>query len=293
MYLTQKEKEILRGSHGEALRIAMVIMKDIGEIYGAKRMIPITSAHIDGCSYSAVWDSGLEFVEKLAALGGQVSVPTTLNITSRDINCWRYFKIPEDFAEKCDRMEKAYYKLGCIPTWTCAPYQYGLTPSFGEHVAWAESNAVNYVNSVIGAKTNRYGDLVDICCALLGRVPEYGLHIKENRVATMVIKLCDIPPEAYDTSVYAALGYLVGELVGDRIPVIEGVPSLTTHEDLKALSAASASSGAVGLFHVAGITPEALTMEDALQGNKPSEVIHVDLAMLKDAYCRLTNIVEA
>lgn len=291
MHLTQIEQEMLEGYHGEALRIAMTIMRDIGEIYGAKRMIPITCAHIDGCSYSAVWDAGLEFAEKLAELGGRVSVPTTLNITSRDINCWESFRIPEAFAEKCRRMEKAYYDMGCIPTWTCAPYQYGLTPSFGEQVAWAESNAVNYLNSVIGARSNRYGDLVDICCALIGRVPEFGLHIKENRAATVAIMVKGIPDEKwYDTSIYAVLGYLVGELAGEKVPVICGIPTSATHEDLKAFSAASASSGAVGLFHIVGVTPEAPTLDDALQGKMPEKVFSVDLSMIEDTYNRLTSI---
>ena len=169
-------------------------------------------------------------------------------------------------------MEEAYVKMGCIPTWSCAPYLCSNMPHFGQQVAWSESNAVNYVNSVLGAWTNRYPDLVDICCAITGCVPECGLHIKENRAGQILFDLQGFDKEIFsDSSAYAVIGYLIGNLTGSKIPVIAGLPGETTHDNLKALSAASASSGSVALFHAVGITPEAPTLNDAFQGKAPEE----------------------
>ncbi len=290
MYLTTYEQELLDGVHGEGSRMAMTILYRLGEIYHAKRMIPVTTAHIDGCSYSAVWDAGLEFAERLARLGAKVAVPTTLNITSRDIRAWKEFRLPPDFAEKCARVERAYETMGCVPTWTCAPYQYGNTPSFGEQVAFAESNVVNYANSVLGARTQRYGDLVDICCAIIGRVPELGLHIKENRRAEVLYDVSLVKPARFkDPEGFAVLGYLVGGDVGDQVPVVDGAPGGITHEHLKAFSAASAASGSVGLFHVTGYTPEAPTLEEATQGQPVKRRVEVTEEMLDRAAASLSQ----
>ena len=291
MELSAYEKQMLEGGHGEAKRIAMSVLYEMGCLFGAERMIPVTCAHIDGCSYAAVWDGGLEFAEKLAAAGGKVAVPTTLNITSRDIRCWRDFRNPVGFAKKCARMEQAYIGMGCIPSWTCAPYQYcGVIPSFGEHVAWAESNAVNYVNSVIGARSERYGDLVDICCAIAGHVPELGLHITENRAGTLLFDFSKVDPAWWnDTSAYAAAGYFVGNAANNEVPVLDNIKASPNHEDLKALSAAAASSGPVGLFHVVGATPEAPTLTAALQGMQPKRITSVTMHDMETAFGQLTS----
>jgi predicted aconitase len=290
MQLNSHEKQMMDGSYGEAARIAMDILVKMGELYSAERMIPVAQAHIDGCSYAAVWDAGLDFAETLAALGAHVSVPTTLNITARDINHWDQFGVPAEHAEKCRRMEKAYYTMGCIPTWTCAPYQYGLTPAFGQHIAWSESNAVNYANSVLGARSNRNGDLIDICCAIAGRVPEYGLHITKNRAARMIIRFEGLDKKIFaDNAAYAAAGYIAGGLAGDVIPVLDGLPLTTSHENLKALSAAAASTGAMGMFHVAGVTPEAPDIQTAIQNNEPEHVYVIDKAQFEQTYQSLTS----
>jgi len=220
--LSKKDKEFLEGKHGEAARMAMEVLVELAKSYGAKKLINIKQAHIDGCSFAATGQAGLEFAEKLAAGGGKVRVPTTLNITSRDIKRWKDFRVPENFSTKSAAMEKAYLKLGCISIWTCAPYQQGIIPRFGEHITWAESNAINFANSVLGARTARYGDFADICAAL--------------------------------------------------VPVLQGIPTGITFDQLKALSAASASSGSVGLFHVVGVTPEAHSVEMAFQGKEPLQV---------------------
>ncbi|MGE5541981.1 MAG: aconitase X, partial [Bacillota bacterium] len=159
-----------------------------------------------------------------------------------------------------------------------------------QQIAWAESNAINYANSVLGARTNRYGDLVDICCAIVGRVPEYGLHLKENRAGQVLFKFEGMDSAVFsDPSTYAAIGYLIGGIAGERIPVLDGLPASTTHEDLKALSAAAASSGAVGLFHVVGVTPEAPTMAEAFQGRRPEEALTIDRATLESTRDSLTS----
>lgn len=156
MELTTRQQEMLEGKEGEGKKIAMRIVARMGELYGAKRLLPVHSAHMDGCCYTTIWDAGLDFVEYLVKIGTKVEVPSTTNITARDTKAWQLLKTPADFSDKSRRIEEAYVKLGCIPTWSCAPYQCANTPHFGENIAWSESNAVNYINSVVGARTNRY-----------------------------------------------------------------------------------------------------------------------------------------
>ena len=167
MELTREERAWLDGRAGEATRLALDLVVRMGDLFGAERLLPVSQAHIDACLYTN--DAGLEFAERLAALGARVRVPTTLNVTARDIRRWEAFRVPSDWAEKSRRLEAAYLALGCLPTWTCAPYEQGLVPRFGQHVAWGESNAVAYVNTVIGARTNRCADFLDVACALTGR----------------------------------------------------------------------------------------------------------------------------
>ena len=183
--------------------------------------------------------------------------------------------------------------MGCIPTWTCAPYQGYLTPRFGQQIAWAESNAIVYANSVLGARTNRYGDYIDICAAITGRVPKYGLHLKHNRKGQILLRLVDIDPAVLQRDdFYSVLGHLIGSLAQSKIPVIEGLPVDATGDQLKALGAASASSGAVALFHAVGVTPEANTTTEAFQGNYAEKVIHIHLSDLLSARADLSTAEE-
>ena len=182
--LSKRDEQFLNGQHGEAARMAMRIVTRMAEVLDARELMDITQAHIDGCGLLS--ETGLEFAETLAAKGGQVCVPTTLNMGPLDLQNWREFGIDEDFAGKAIRQAKAYEDMGCIPTWTCAPYQSYLTPRFGQQIAWGESNAICYANSVLGARTNRYADYMDICAAITGRVPKCGLHLKENRKGQML-----------------------------------------------------------------------------------------------------------
>ena len=271
--LSRKDQEFLEGKNGESARIAMDVLVELAKSYGASKLIDIKQAHIDGCSFAATREAGLEFAEKLAAGGGKVRVPTTLNITSRDIKRWKDFRVPESFSMKSAAMEKAYLKLGCIPIWTCAPYQQGNIPRFGEHIAWAESNAINFANSVLGARTARYGDFADICAALTSRSPYIEYHLTKNRRGQFLFRFHGLENPEYSAAFYAAVGYLVGKVTGDLVPVLQGIPTGITFDQLKALSAASASSGSVGLFHVVGVTPEAHTVEMAFQGKEPLQVV--------------------
>lgn len=285
--LTSRDKDILGGRRGAAARLAMSILVRMAGVLGAVEMMDITQVHIDGVGLLS--ESGLEFAENLAAMGGKVAVPTTLNMVPLDVQRWKELGVPEDIAAKAQRQIAAYVKMGCIPTCTCAPYQGYLTPRFGQQIAWAESNAIVYANSVLGARTNRYGDYIDICAALTGRVPKCGLHLKANRKGQLLFRLIDLDPAILRQDVfYAVLGYLIGKMSEDKIPVIEGLPADTTTDQLKALGAASASSGAVALFHALGVTPEAHTLEEAFQGDGPAEVIDVRLSDLVEAHRALS-----
>ena len=272
--LIQKDHGMLNGDYGEADRLAMNIIVRMADVLEAPELMDITQAHIDGCALMS--DTGLEFAETMAKRGGKVIVPTTMNMISLDLRNWKKLGVPEDFANRALRMAKAYEDMGCIPTWTCAPYQGYLVPRFGQQIAWGESNAINYANSVLGARTERYADFMDLCAALTGRVPKYGLHLKENRKGEVLIRLVNFTPEVFtDDSFFPALGHLTGKIAEYRIPVIEGLVGNVTSDQFKAFGAAAASSGAVGLYHIVGITPEAPTLEEAFQGTEPPEVIDV------------------
>jgi predicted aconitase len=288
MEYTQHEKDMLKGSHGEAARLAMVILSELGSIYRAKRMIKISQAHIDMTLYMV--DAGVEFAEKMAALGGKFSVPTQLNPASIDLERHEQMRVPAELLEKSKRLEKAYLEMGAIPTWTCAPYQQGMVPCFGEQIAWGESNAVAFANSVLGARTERYADLTDICAAITGCVPEMGLHLEENRKAKILIKLEGISQKMFDNSlIYPLIGFLFGEIANDKIAAIQNMPLDISTDQLKSFSAAAASSGAVGLFHILGVTPEALNIAACFNCEKPEKEVIITPFMIKDAEKRLTQ----
>lgn len=289
--LSKRDKEFLDGRHGDAARMAMRIVTRMAEVLDACELMDITQAHIDGCGLLS--DTGLEFAETLAAKGGKVCVPTTLNMGPLDLQNWRQFGIDEDFAGKAIRQAKAYEDMGCIPTWTCAPYQSYLTPRFGQQIAWGESNAICYANSVLGARTNRYADYMDICAAITGRVPKCGLHLKENRKGQILLRLAGIRPAMMQTNeFFVVLGHLLGTLAGDKIAVIEGLAPDASSDQLKAFCAAAASSGAVALFHAIGLTPEASTFEQAFHGGEPEQVVEIGPAELRKAHAELSTVTE-
>jgi predicted aconitase len=289
MQLTDEERAFSDGSCGAAVALSMRIVTEMGRILGADRLTPIGSAHIDGCLYHG--PAGVLFAERLVAGRGRVAVPATLNVGAVDLQ--RPDRILLDATERdlARRLMRAYEALGCAPTWTCAPYQAGHRPRAGEDIAWAESNAVVFVNSVLGARTNRYGDFMDIACALTGRAPYYGLHVPRNRRAVLVADVGGISDALkVEDSFFPVLGAWLGREAGEAIAVIDGLPATTTEDQLKALGAAAASTGSVALFHVAGVTPEAPTLDAALQGETPAAVIVATPAMLRAARDRLSTV---
>ena len=284
--LSPQDEAMLHGEAGEAAQIAMRILLTMAKVYGASSLLSITSAHIDGCLYHG--DSGIDFAQKLVDGGAKVVVPTTLNVGAIDLLHPEHFQGTREQADKARLLMDLYRRMNCQQIWTCAPYQaveHRYRPQLGEQIAWAESNAIVFANSVLGARTNRYGDFIDICAAITGRAPAVGLHLQENRRAEVIFDVTDIPDSLlYEDVFYPVLGYFIGRHTASKIPAIVGLPETVSEDKLKALGAAAASSGAVALFHAVGITPEAATLEDALQGQSPehiAEYIKVSMTDLK------------
>jgi hypothetical protein len=286
--LSVRDRAMLDGDHGPAARLAMSILVRMAPVYDAASLLDIVSAHIDSTLY--LGDATLEFAERLASLGARVAVPTTLNVSGVDECGWQEWAVSPEWAAKAARQMLAYERMGAVPTWTCAPYQTRMRPSFGQQIAWGESNAIAFANSVIGARTERYPDLLDICCAITGRAPAAGLHLTPNRAGQLLIRLVGMPEALQrDDQFFAVLGHLVGKRADDRIPVIEGVLIDPPEDHLKAFAAAVASSGRVGLFHMVGITPEAPTVDAAFQGRLPEATIEITMTDLRSARDELTT----
>ena len=250
LILTSEEKEMLEGKHGKATQKAMEIITTLGEIYGAKRLIPVASVQIAGVSYHNLGEAGLEYLSEIAE-DGRVRVLTTLNPAGMDMQEWKKHGISEDFAMNQERVIEAFERMGVITTCTCTPYLIGNLPHYGEHIAWAESSAVCFANSVIGALTNREGGPSALATALTGKTAEYGFHLDENRVAQVKY---DVQAELKDTDDFGLLGQVIGTRTGKTIPYITGVKKAST-EELKSFCASVATYGGVAIFHMEGITP--------------------------------------
>lgn len=276
MYLTDEEKRILEGEEGEPKRVSIRILKRIGEVNGADRLVSIASAHLVGCSYQIAGEAGIEIYKKLVDQGARVSVPTTIDPGSIDFKRWREFKTPEDYAERQIVIRDLLERMGVIPIWTCIPYYLLNVPLFGQDLAWSESSAVAFVNSVIGARTNRMSAYMDLCAAILGKVPRFGLHITENRRGEILIELDQELSDLFSDVHFPTLGYLVGQIAEDKIPVITGLKS-ATFDQLKAFSAAAASTGSVALYHIVGVTPEAPTLDQAFLGKEPMKRVRIGI----------------
>lgn len=252
--LDEIDKDMLAGKFGAAARLAMRIVLRMAGLLGADRLIDVSQAHIDGCIYTG--PGGLRFAERLVELGAQVRIPTTLNAVSADRRRWRELGVDAALGEPATRLADAYLKMGASPSFTCAPYLLDSAPAFGEQIVWAESNAVVYANSVVGARTLKYPDYLDICIALTGRAPLAGCHLDAGRTASVLIEL----PRTVgaDESLYPLLGYHIGALAPSEIPLILGLEQAApTSDDLKAFGAAFATTSAAPMFHIAGVTPEA------------------------------------
>jgi predicted aconitase len=234
----------------------MEILTALGEIYGAERMIPVSSVQIAGVSYDNLGEAGLDWLEEMAEGGGKATVLATLNPAGMDVENWRALGIDPEFAHNQQRVIQAFGRMGVVTTCTCTPYLSGNLPHFGEHIAWAESSAVCFANSVIGARTNREGGPSALAAALTGRTPAYGLHLDHQRRPDLHVKV-DCPLDG--THHFGALGKLVGErmqALGSRVPYIVGIERASL-EELKSFCASLATYGGAALFHMPGITPEA------------------------------------
>jgi len=271
MYLTPDEEKLMNGERGPTYQKAIEILAALGDIYGADRLIPIKSTQIAGVSYKTIGDAGLEWISDLK---GKVVVPSILNPAGMDMECWREMGISEGFAHKQQEIIRAYEALGVRTECSCTPYNiFDDLAGFGDHVAWSESSAISYANSVIGARTNREGGPSALSAALVGKTPNFGFHLDENRVPVISIY---VEPELHDSD-YGALGYIVGAMIGDKVPIFELI-SRPTKDELKSLGAAMAASGAVALYHVKDITPEAEKYE------LPPEKITIEEKQIQEIY---------
>jgi len=280
MYLTKEEEKILDGENGEVIERLFRLLVRLGDIYGADKMISVGSVQVAGVSYKSIGEPGTAFLEDMASKNTKVQVLTYLNPAGMDLENWDKLGFPKDFAKNQLRIIDAFKKMGIVITSTCTPYLAGNLPRFREHIAWSESSAVSFSNSVIGARTNREGGPSALAAAICGRTPNYGLHLWEKRQPAIGIK---VDADMTFTSDFGALGYHVGKQVKNKIPYFTGIKNADT-DQLKALGAAMAASGAVALYHVEGLTPEAdLIEKDGL------ETIDVGKKELEETYRKLNS----
>ena len=277
--LTEHDQALLDGELGKAAQVAMQIVLRMAELQGARRLVDVTQAHIDGCIYTG--PASLRFARQLVQWGAKVRVPTTLNSISVDQRRWRELGVDPALGEPASALGDAYMAMGAQLSYTCAPYLLDSAPKAGEQIVWAESNAVVYANSVLGARTLKYPDYLDICIALTGRAPLIGCHLDAQRKARLQIELPAL--DDLDDAFYPLLGYHIGALAGSRVPLVLGLekrkPGL---DDLKAFGAAFATTSAAPLFHIAGVTPEAIDPAQVLDAGTriPVEKIRLQDLML-------------
>jgi predicted aconitase len=263
MYLTDEENEMLEGKHGYPVQKSMEILVGLGECYDAGRMIPVSSAH-HLYSLGGVGKGGALFIREMAEKGGKFIIFSDTNPSNVDPS-WRNLHMPEDSVREQALLINAFSKMGAFLSDTCAPYLVGHVPRFGEHVAWNESSAIIFANSVLAARTNREGGPSALAAALTGRVPEYGYHLDRNRYGDVRIL---VTAKLRDPSDYGTLGYFIGKLAEDKVPVLIGIPPSVSWDELKLLGAAAATSGSVTMYHAVGVTPEAPTEEIAFGPSK-------------------------
>lgn len=277
MKLTEKEKEMLEGRQGKAVKKSMEILTALGEIFGAQNLVDVASVQVSGVSYHNLGEEGLEFLSEMAQ-DGRARVLTTLNPAGMDLENWRTLGISKDFAEKQEKVINAFKKMGIITSCTCTPYLIGNVPLFNEHLAWGESSAVCFANSVLGARTNKEGGPSALASALTGKTPNYGLHLSENRQANITV---NVSAELSSVSDFGALGYAIGKKVSERIPLIKGIKKASL-EELKSFCASIATYANVSLFHMEGITPNKTIV--------PKEEIEITSEDIFKAYSALNDL---
>ena len=284
MRLTDEEKRMLNGQEGEAKKLAMEILTQVGDSMDADSFVEIASVQAMA-HFGSLHIAGRDWLEKLACLGGKCCVPTTQDPASIPFSHWKEMGYDEEYAKNQYRLAEAIMKLGEMPKWSCTPYYQGSVPRLGQNIAWAESSAVSFANSVLGARTNRTPAGIAICAALTGRMPRYGLYLTENRRAQIkiTVEAGELTPLDYNT-----IGIITGKLAGAKIPAIYGLPQSATNDDLKYLGASAASSGSVALYHADGITPEAI-LTDVFAGKAPEEEMVITRKDIDDAAEKMTS----
>jgi predicted aconitase len=284
LQFSSEEKEMLAGKQGRAMRKAMEILVALGEIYGAERMIPVSSVQIAGVSYDNLGEAGLKFLQEMADGGGKCRVLTTLNPAGMDVENWQTLGISVDFANQQLAVLEAFAGMGVVVTCTCTPYLSGNLPHFGEHIAWAESSAVCYANSMIGARSNREGGPSALAAALTGRTPDYGLHLAEKRKPDLLVEVC---ADLEGSHQYGALGMVLGarmQAAGKScVPYLTGIENISL-EEAKSLCASLATYGGAALFHIPGATPEADSFRP------PADKVRITQAELDAAAASITNV---
>lgn len=284
MRLNDEEKRMLNGQEGEAKKLAMEILTQVGDSMDADSFVEIASVQAMA-HFGSLHIAGRDWLEKLACLGGKCCVPTTQDPASIPFSHWKEMGYDEEYAKNQYRLAEAIMKLGEMPKWSCTPYYQGSVPRLGQNIAWAESSAVSFANSVLGARTNRTPAGIAICAALTGRMPRYGLYLPENRRAQIkiTVEAGELTPLDYNT-----IGIITGKLAGAKIPAIYGLPQSATNDDLKYLGASAASSGSVALYHADGITPEAI-LTDVFAGKAPEEEMVITRKDIDDAAEKMTS----
>ena len=280
MYLTKEEEKILDGEMGEIQERMFRLLLRLGDIYNADKMISIGSVQVAGVSYKSIGDPGTEFLEDISSKDTKVKVLTYLNPAGMDLENWNEIGFPKNFAKNQLKIINAFKKMGIVITSTCTPYLAGNLPRFREHIAWSESSAVSFSNSVIGARTNREGGPSALAAAICGRTANYGLHLWKNRQPNIKI---NVDAELIYNSDFGSLGYLVGKTVKNKIPYFTGIKNADT-DHLKSLGAAMAASGAVALYHIEGLTPES-----DLVNKNDLETIEIGKKELNDTYEKLNS----
>jgi len=278
MQLTKEEERMLNGEKGYAARKSMEILTALGDIYGADQLIKVGSVQVAGVSYHNLGDAGLEFLNELAR-DGKVKVLTTLNPAGMDLENWQQLGISEDFAAKQNLVIDAFRRMGIVISCTCTPYLIGNLPRYGEHVAWSESSAVTFANSVIGARTNREGGPSALAAAFVGKTPRYGLHLDEKRVPNIHVQ---VNANLTKLSDWGALGYSIGKKAENKIPYITGIKEAEL-DDLKSFCASVVTYGAQPLFYMRGITPSAEHL------SVPKDSVTVEERDIKEAYDNIND----
>lgn len=258
--LSSIDEEVLKGEHGVAKKLAMEILVDFANVQDAEELINVTQAHIDACIY--IGSAGLQFAQRFTSLEAKFAVPTTLNSISIDRRRWKELGLTNEVAQPAEDLAKAYMSMGAQISFTCAPYLLDTAPKRGEQIGWAESNAVVFANSVLGARTQKYPDFLDVCIALTGRAPLSGCHRDRDRMPTLLVEL---PPLLkIDDAIFPLLGYLIGTITGSAVPLIYGMEGTKPRiPDLKAFGAGFATSSSAPMFHIRGITPESVQAAEA------------------------------